>query len=150
MSRFQIAAIKIDPFRQHYTPILLKGSNLVQPIQRLLKAKQLGWFELCRIDAIHQIGHRQRADGLGMETYDGGPTPLMVAADASPEENHPGFRFRGIGQATAGHGLLFGRGLGGGMVNCPVDKDWLTRHLIWLTAEEAAADLAKDASDVEV
>lgn len=147
MSRFEVRAIKIDPFRKHFTPILLKGNNLARPIQRVLKARQLGWMELCRIDAIHQIGHRQRADGLGTETYDGGPTPLMIAAEASPEEDHVGFRFRGIGKATAGYGLLFGQGLGGGMVNCPVDTEWLERHLVWLTAEEAAADEDEVASD---
>lgn len=140
MSRFQVRAIKIDPFRKHFTPIVIPGANLQRAIQRMLKAKQLGWFELCRIEAVRLMGTRQRENGRGTETFDAGPMPLIVAGDALAEEGTPGFRFRGIGKSTAGYGLLFGQGPGGGMVNCPVDAEWLERHLVWLTPEEAEAD----------
>jgi hypothetical protein len=140
MSRFQVRAIKIDPFRRHYTPILLSGANFVKPIQRILQARQLGWQELCRIDAVRLMGTRPRANGIGTENYDAGPMPLLVAADAIASEGQPGFRFRGIGRATAGYGLMFGQGIGGGMVNCPVTSEWLRAHIVWLTPEEAEAD----------
>lgn len=150
MSRYSVRVLKIDPFRRHYTPLLLSGANLLKPVQRQVQAKQLGWFELCRIDSHRLMGTRPSADGRTNETYDAGPMPLIVAADAIADDGVPGFRFRGIGRTTVGHALLFGQGVGGAMTNCPVGTEWLERHLIWMTAEEADAETDETIAPVEV
>lgn len=135
-----IRVIKIDPFKKTYVTMLISGGNsLVRPVQRTIRAKQLGWREICSIEDTRLIGTRPKSDGPGAETYDAGPTPLIVTCDAQAEEGQPGWRMRG-GPATAGMALLFGKGIGGGMIDCPVDAEWLKRHLVWLTAEETDAE----------
>ena len=138
MSKSQIRVIRIDPFQQRVVPMKLEGANLYRAVCRSLKAGQLGWKELCKIEDRRLMGSRPAKRG-GTESFDAGPTPLIVAADAAAEPDQPGFRLRG-GTSTAGLAMLFGQGIGGGMVNCPVDAEWLKRHLVWLTAEEAVAD----------
>lgn len=135
-----IRVIKIDPVKKTYVPMILEGgASFVRPIQRAIRAKQLGWKELCKIEDQRLMGVRAKADGPGTETFDAGPTPLIVAADAEAEKGTPGFRLRG-GKPTAGVSILFGQGIGGGMADCPVNTAWLDRLLVWLTPEEAEED----------
>jgi hypothetical protein len=135
-----VVVMKIDPVRKTYVPLAIEGGrNLARPIMRVIRAKQIGWRELCKIQDRRLMGVRKKADGPGTETYDAGPTPLIVAADACAEKGLPGFRLLG-GTATAGTCILFGQGIGGGMVNCPVDSEWLDRMLVWLPAEDVDAD----------
>lgn len=135
-----IRVIKIDPVKKTYVAMMLEGGNsLVRPVQRTIRAKQLGWREVCTILETRLMGVRAKESGIGTETYDAGPTPLIVTCDAQAEEGQAGWRMRG-GPAVAGMALLFGKGLGGGMIDCPVGTDWLDRHLVWLTPEETDAD----------
>lgn len=137
-----IRVIKIDPIKKTYITMLVSGgNNLARPIQRIIGAKQLGWREICAINETRLMGIRPKAHGPGTETYDAGPTPLIVTCDAVAEEGQPGWRMRG-GPSTAGTAMLFGKGLNGGMIDCPVDTEWVKRHLIWLTPEEADAEEA--------
>jgi hypothetical protein len=139
----QIRVIRVDPVKQHFTPMLIEGGrDLARPIQRAIRAQQLGWRELCRIEETRLMGVRDKADGRGTETFDAGPTPLIVAADAMAEMGTPGFRMRGQSESTAGISVLFGQGPGGGMIDCPVDVEWMNRHLVWLTGTEADTDAA--------
>lgn len=143
-----IRVIKIDPEKRIFATVALEGgNNLVRPIMRMLRAKQLGWFELCLVEEARLMGKRQKVDSFDFETYDAGPTPLIVAADAQAEDGLPGWRLRG-GKASAGRAILFGKGVGEGMINCPVDEEWLRRQLVWLTPEECDADEV-DATDGE-
>ena len=144
-----ICIIKIDPERQHVTRMSVEGgNNMVRPVQRILRAKQLGWRELCKIDEQRLMGRRAVEGAYNeFENYDAGPTPLIVAADAEQEANVPGWRLRG-GEATVGASILFGQGIGGGMVNCPVSEEWVHRQIIWMTAAEIAdADEAASGSE---
>lgn len=135
-----IRIIKIDPVQQTFATIALEGGkNFSRPIARLIKARQLGWREICKIEEQRLMDQRPKAIGPGTEFFDAGPTPLIVAADAQATDAQPGWRILG-GKATAGVSVLFGQGLGGGMVNCPVDTDWLARMIVWLTPEETVAD----------
>lgn len=135
-----LLVIKVDPIKQTYTRMVISGGrSFTAPIQRVIRAKQLGWMELCKIEENRLMGTRQKSHGPGTETYDAGPTPLIVAADNQADEGTPGFRLRG-GKTTAGIAILFGQGVGGGIIGVPVDTDWLKRQLVWVSADEMGAE----------
>lgn len=96
-------------------------------IQRMCRANRLGHQHICDVNGV----------------------PLYVAADAEAAEGQGGFRFRGTKAVTAGIGVLFGRGPGGGLVSAPIDMQWLRSHLVWCTAEEADADKGDEIIVVE-
>lgn len=141
MSNLDVAVIKVDPYLKRAVLMKITGKNLTRDVARITGAKQLGHMELCKIDDVHQMGFRAGKHGRP-ESFDLGPTPLMVAADASQEKGVPGFRISG--KTTVGMALLFGKGQNG-MVKTPVDLHWLESNLEWIDAD--MADAEDDAQD---
>jgi hypothetical protein len=126
--------VRIDPFNQKIAVLALPETtkNYFRPLQRMTRAKTLGHQRVCEIEAV----------------------PLLVAAEAAVGEELPGFRFRGCKAVTAGIGVLFGKGVNGGFTGSPADKDWVERHIVWMTAaavdaEEAAQRAAEAAPEGE-
>lgn len=129
MSNNFVIVAKIIPLAQRIVPMRLHGSNHAESIRRQIGCKQIGWKRLLNIQ---------------LEDEKGGPIniPLCVAADSAAPRDQPGFRLIG-GETTAGISFLFGEGPGGGMVHCPVDLEWIQRHLRWATAEECNIEEAE-------
>jgi len=132
MSKLDVAVIKIDPVNRRAVLLKISGQNLTQAVRRITGAKQLGHMVLQDIEGRRLMGVRQEK-GRNV-SYDAGPTPLVVAGDAAQEKGVPGFRINGI--ETVGTGLLFGKGLSG-MMNVPVDLEWIAANLEWISAEQA-------------
>lgn len=110
-----ITIIRIDPDNRTIARMTMRaGKNAVPEVRRILRAKTVGHYEL--------------AD---MAQGDAVSTPLMVAAGTEVSEDMRGWRLKG-GVDTAGIGMLFGKGPGGGMVNVPVDPAWVERMIVWL------------------
>lgn len=116
---------RIDPAKKAIAPLMLDAGqrNFALTLQRMCRAGQLG--------------HNFVADV--------GDVRLCVASDAQAEEGQPGFRFRGTKPVTAGIGVLFGQGAGGGLVAAPVDREWIDRHLVWTSPAETDADAEESA-----
>lgn len=128
-----VTVVRIDPFEQTVTAVTWPGkANYTSNLYAMTKAKTLGHFEICKIEERRLIAVK---DGL---TCDGGPMPLMVAADADIKAtiDMPGWKLRDHKAVTAGRAVLFGKG-NSGMVDCPVDAVWVEEQIVWLTAEEA-------------
>jgi hypothetical protein len=118
-----ITIIRIDPDLRRVAAMRLRcGKNAVPEVKRICRAKKVGHYELTRIETSDAAGNSVEV-------------PLLVAAGLEVTEDQPGFRLRG-GQDTAGVGMLFGRGDNGGMVDVPVDTDWVKREIVWLDREE--------------
>lgn len=64
------------------------------------------------------------------EIVDMQPVPLMLAVGMDIAETMLGFRLPGMDE-IAGIGILFGRGPNGGMVDVPVDVDWVRKRISW-------------------
>jgi len=121
---------RIDPAKKAIAPLALDASkkDFALTIQRLCRASALGHRALCDIEGVK----------------------LCVAADAQADEGQPGFRFRGVEGVTAGIGVLFGQGQGGGLVAAPVDKNWIARHLVWTDPAETDEDSADDVAVMNI
>lgn len=114
---------RINPEKKAIAPLLLdqKKKNFAIDIQRFCRAAVLGHKIVCKINDVS----------------------LALAADAQADEGQPGFRFKGIeGEPTAGIGVLFGVGEGGGLIASPANRAWIERHIVWTTPEETDADPA--------
>lgn len=111
---------RLDPHKKAIAPLMLsrKKKDFALTIQRMCRAAQLGHAFLIDVDGVK----------------------LCVASDAQAEEGQPGFRFTGTSTVTAGIGVLFGQGAGGGLVAAPVDRAWIDRHLVWTSPAETDAD----------
>ncbi len=117
----QILVIKIDPDRRTVVKMLMRcGHDATPAVRRMLKVQDVGHYELTRIQKQHV------------------EIPLIVAAGTEVCEEMRGWRLRG-GEDTAGIGLLFGKGPGGGMVSVPVDIAWVEREIVWLDGEQKDA-----------
>lgn len=136
MSRLDVAVIKIDPFTKHAALTKISGQNLASAVRRITGARQLGHKILMNIEEQRIMGQRAGEYGKTVN-YDAGPTPLVVATDAEQEKGVPGFRIGGT--VTAGISVLFGKGLHG-MVNVPVNLQWIAENLEWVEAEVADLD----------
>lgn len=120
----QITIIRIDPDKRTFARIPFRcGKNAVPEVKRVLRAKTVGHYELCPIGKI------------ALKPGDPVSIPLMVAAGLDVEKDQRGWRLKG-GSDTAGIGMLFGKGEGGGMVDCPVDVAWVEKMIVWLNAED--------------
>lgn len=134
----QIRVIRIDPFKQTFTYMVLSGKNLIAPVRRAVRGSALGWKELLTLEETRMMGIRQKANNPAeTETYDAGPTKLIVAANAEADDGLPGFRFLGGNDTTVGYAILFAKSITGTMADCPVDLTWLGRHLVWISAATA-------------
>ena len=108
---------RIDPFKKRIGVLNFSADtpNFALSLQRFTRANRLGHQKLCDVDG----------------------KPLMVAADAESDDGLPGFRMRGSNVKTAGLAVLFGTPPeGGGLLPCPVDQEWVERHIVWLTPKE--------------
>jgi hypothetical protein len=141
-----ITIIRIDPATQAVARMRQKfGSNnaqVVRDVQKLVKAKDIDLRQL-------QVIEEKRLTKTGFSpttrkevTEDLGGTPLVVAAGGGKEENVVGWRLLGC-EDTMGIGILFGQGVGGGMVDCPVDLEWVKRRLRWIPGETDAEIAAR-------
>ena len=120
MSKKGYLVWRLNPNGKLIAPLRLSEStkNFALDIQRLCRAGQLGHRHVCDVDGI----------------------PLYVASDAAAQEGLPGFRFRGAAvEITAGIGVLFGLGKGGGLISAPVSKEWIKQHVVWATPAETDA-----------
>jgi hypothetical protein len=122
VGRNAVRIIRVDPVHRKIAQLLMKPSSL--DAIRVCRAAPVGYRQLLVIDEV----------------------PLMVAGgmDASPDNG--GWRIGGSDN-TAGISFLFGQGPGGGMVNVPVDQEWLEERIIWVSAKEL---LDPTESDLEV
>lgn len=111
-----VSIIRINPERRTIAKIAMKSA----------KSHLTGTREAKRIIRADVIGMRQ--------ILDMGAAALMVAGRMDVTESMAGWRFPGS-EETAGISFLFGRGVGGGVVDCPVDIDWVTKRIIWMQCE---------------
>lgn len=137
MSKLDVAVIRIDPYQRIFTKVVITGRDFAQPMRRLTRAKQLGHRKLLDIEEKRIIGQRQGPKGV--ETFDDGPAMLHVAADADADKGKPGWRMRG-GETTVGYSVLFGASKSG-TITVPVDLEWVEKHLVWVDADEADAEV---------
>jgi hypothetical protein len=108
-----LTMIRIDPKNQAIAKIRKKvGKDATRLVAEIVRAKEVQAHQLISI----------------------GDTALIVAAAVSVEEGTHAWRIRGC-EDTAGIGLLFGKGDGGGMIDCPVDIDWVKRRIKWIDPE---------------
>ena len=115
--------IRIDPKTQAIAKIRKKvGKDATKLVRDIVRAREIQAHQLINI----------------------GDTALIVAAAVQVEEGTHAWRIRGC-EDTAGIGLLFGKGPGGGMIDCPVDIDWVNRRIVWIEPEthEQFADRAE-------
>jgi hypothetical protein len=122
--------VKIDPFKRKIYVMNWPEDHVdfTRPMKRVTKAKVLGHHQICVIDTV----------------------PMFAAANAEAKDGTPAFRFRGCKPTTAGIGILFGRGIKGGLIGCPADREWVEQHIVWLTGEEADAENRASASPVVI
>lgn len=141
-NNFTARVIRVDPKLRTFSFVALKGNRngFAQAIRRSLRCHTLGHRLLCKIDDRRLIGER-RDETNKIVTYDAGPSQLYAAANAIAVDGEPGWRLRG-GETTAGPSILFGQGVGGGMVDVPVDLDWLRHQLVWTDPVETLGDPA--------
>lgn len=119
-----IQIIRIDPYKRSIAKIKFKcGRNAVPEVKRILRAQTVGHQELQRV------------------LLSGNEAPLIVAAGLDIEKTEPGWRLRG-GEVTVGISMLFGKGAGGGMIDVPVDVEWVKRSIVWVEGEPEDAGAA--------
>lgn len=141
-----ITIIRIDPATQAIARMRQKfGSNndrVVRDVQKLVRAKDIDLRQLQVIEETRLTKTGFSPVTREQVTEDKGGTPLIVAAGANKEENIVGWRLLGC-EDTMGIGILFGQGIGGGMVDCPVDLEWVKRRLRWIPGETDAEIAAR-------
>jgi hypothetical protein len=127
-----IVIIRLDPLHQTITKLRKEfGRNAMPAVRQVLRAKtsdKIGWHRLIDIDEKRLF----KPDGS-----DGGPTSLVAAGFLNVQREQRRWQFRGCDD-HAGVGFLFGQGIGGGMVDCPVDLEWVNSRIQWLEGESHA------------
>lgn len=127
----KLSLLRVDPVNRIVASIVFRaGKNATPEVRRVTRSKRVGWRELLVVD--HAPVRRLNAKGA-FEMFE--KTPLIVAGGLDVDEAMKGWRIRG-GEDTAGIGLLFGQGEGGGMTDCPVDRAWLLDRIEWLEGED--------------
>lgn len=138
-----IVIIRIDPAARSVARMRMEcGRDATREVRRVLRAKSgqgIGWHRLIDVEEKRLIKFiPDPADSMLKVKIDAGPTPLVAAGLFQLDPDLPGWRLRGC-EGHAGIGILFGKGLGGGMVDVPVDVAWVERRIVWTTAEEGEA-----------
>lgn len=146
-----ITIIRIEPETQSIAKLRMRcGKNAVPEVRRILRAtrtQRIGSHELVEIEEkrLYRKEPHPRLIGVKVDV-DAGPTPLVAAGVLNADEAIAKWHLKGCEQ-HAGIGLLFGKGIGGGMVDVPVDVAWVRARIVWLPGEslvglqERAADL---------
>ncbi len=139
--RLDLNLIRIDPAA--HSVVLMKvriGRNATREVARMLRAPaidRIGWRVLVEIEDKPRM--KPAPDPLNarrMIMVPDGPTPLVAAGVLDLPDETPAWRLRGC-ESHAGIGLLFGQGGGGGMVDVPVDIEWVNKRILWLPNGEA-------------
>lgn len=108
-----IIVIRIDPVKRAVARLMLHAPRspamVLRNVKRLARAKVVQAREIVAMD----------------------PVPLMLAAGMDIDETMPGWAMPGLDD-TAGIGILFGRGPGGGMTDVPVSIDWVRKRVRWV------------------
>lgn len=108
-----INIIRIDPTKRTIAMRQLRcGKNAVPEVRKIVKARDLG--------------HKR----VSQMIVDGETVPIIVAVGLNLPDEAPTWRIRGS-EDTAGIGMLFGQGPGGGMVDVPVDVEWAKKMVVW-------------------
>lgn len=130
-----IIIIRIDPATCSIAKMKMPcGRDATRDVRRILRAasgQAIGWHVLLDIEEkrlVSTVPDMKRAGA--MINVDAGPTPLVAAGLLEVWEDAPSWRLRGC-VSHAGIGILFGRGIGGGMIDVPVDVSWVERRIVW-------------------
>lgn len=135
-----ITIIRIDPVGRKVAKMLMKcGQNAVSEVRRILRAgrdDKIGWHKLTDIEEVRLTRREPHPELQGLtREVDVGPTPLVAAGKLNTDEAVAKWHLRGC-EEHAGIGILFGQGLGGGMVNVPVDVAWINARIVWTDGED--------------
>lgn len=112
--------IRIDPTSRAIAKIKLPAGRTPtdQHAKRVVKADKVGMREILQMD---------------------GDVKLCVFGGLDLDPPQDGFKFAGTDD-TFGIGFLGGKGPGGGLVDVPVDVDWVKRRIQWTRTEAEASD----------
>lgn len=121
-----IIIVRIDPSNRSITRLkMVCKRNAMPEVRRILRAhpgEEIGWHRLLDIEPPDDVL--------------AAPVPLIAAGLIDASEDMLGWRLRGCA-GHAGIGILFGQGPGGGMIDVPVDTNWVARRIVW-SADEAS------------
>ncbi|MDC7810527.1 hypothetical protein [Sphingomonas koreensis] len=134
-----ITIIRIDPDNQAIAKMRMRcGRNAVPEVRRILRAgraQKIGSHELVNIEEKRLFRKEPHPKLIGVSVdVDAGPTPLVAAGVLNADEAIAKWHLKGC-EDHAGIGLLFGKGIGGGMVDVPVNVAWVRSRIVWLPGE---------------
>jgi hypothetical protein len=152
-----ITIIRIEPETQAIAKMRMRcGKNAVPEVRRILRAgraQNIGSHQLIDVEEKRLVTKAQHPQFIGMTVdVDAGPTPLVAAGVLNADESIAKWHLKGC-EEHAGIGLLFGKGIGGGMVDVPVDVAWVRARIVWTPGEtleglqERAANLIPSLPD---
>jgi hypothetical protein len=137
-----IVIVRIDPAARSIARMKMAcGRDATREVRRILRAASgaaIGWHKLIDVEEkriTSKVPDMLRA-GQTIEV-DAGPTPLIAAGLLDVDKAAQIWRLRGC-ETHAGIGILFGQGVGGGMVDVPVDVAWIERRIIWGVDDEGS------------
>lgn len=134
-----ITIIRIDPEAQAIAKLRMRcGKNAVPEVRRILRASRaqnIGSHPLIDVEEKRLLKKEPHPRLIGIKIdVDAGPTPLVAAGVLNSDEAIAKWRLKGCAEHS-GIGLLFGKGVGGGMVDVPVDVDWVRARIVWTEGE---------------
>lgn len=139
-----IIIIRIDPETRQIARMKARlGRDATGKVRQILRGAagaKLGWRHILDIEDKRLMSTVPDMKRAGRTiTVDAGPTPLIMAGLLDASEELPTWRLRGT-EDQAGIGILFGRGVGEGMVDVPVSVEWVKKRIVWgdQTEEDAS------------
>jgi len=130
--------IRIDPYGQTIARLRQKfgasNERVIRDIRKIVRSEQIDLRQLQVIEEKRLIKAGFDVVTRQPTSTDEGGTPLLVAAGVLHADNVAGWRLLGC-EDTMGIGILFGQGIGGGMVDCPVDLEWVRKRIRWVPGE---------------
>lgn len=133
--KLDIIIIRINPETRKIARMKARfGRDATANVRRILGGQpsaQLGWRHILDIEDKRRTSTVPDMKRAGHTiTIDAGPTPLIMAGLLDASEDLPTWRLRGT-EDQAGIGILFGRGVGEGMVDVPVSVEWVEKRIVW-------------------
>lgn len=108
-----ITILRIDPEKRTIAMRQMRcGKNAIPEVKRIVKAKDI------------------TARRISQVIVDGAEVPICIGVGIGLADEVKTWRVRG-GEFTAGIGIMFGQGPGGGMISVPVDVEWAKKMIIW-------------------
>lgn len=136
-----ITFIRIDPATQAIARMRKQfgasNERVIRDIRKIVRGDEIDLRQLLVIEEVRRLQKGFDPATRQPTTTDHGGTPLLVAAGGGKGDDCPGWRLLGC-EDTMGIGILFGQGVGGGMVDCPVDLDWVRKRIRWVPGETDA------------